>query len=109
MDYRNRYGSLSLAVVSDFLKVSEINDSIVADEYRITLDQAEQIALITGNRSIQIGLCPKPYIVWHLNVSHACICKISSLYFYPELNAREILEKLYLYFYLVCLFYSYFW
>ena len=57
VEYRNEFGYLRIAQVSGLLPISEItseNEDVIT--HKFSLEVAEQIALITGNKDVQIGV-----------------------------------------------------
>lgn len=79
--FTNRFGSVSLTPVSDFMPVGRITKNHpVAQAHAFDMDAAEKIALITGNRGIQIcvhyPLDGLAYVVLHDSPSSASICKV---------------------------------
>lgn len=83
--YSNKYGSLDLDLIGDYISVHQtlgVPDSVMFD-----VEIAEQIALITGNRMIQICFRnPKFYVLVHDSPSTAALAKIKQLNFISNVN-----------------------
>jgi hypothetical protein len=95
VNYHNRYGNLTLDLVTDFQSVRNFSFAMVPQDCVITIDQAEQIALITDNRRLQVCFCPddlrKCYVIVHNSASTAALAKVSCLNFISTVNpASEI-------------------
>jgi hypothetical protein len=57
MKFQNRYGSCELTPIGGIVHISEIsNDRDVPDDIRFGIDDGEKLALITGNKDIQVGI-----------------------------------------------------
>lgn len=92
--YENKYGSVTLTPVTDYMNISEVsaNKLPVIQEHTFSMEDAERIALITDNRSIQISFPwileqghPRrndAYVVHHQSPSTVCLCHV-------ELNYME--------------------
>ena len=98
--YQNRYGNLTLGLVSEFRPVSTFNSRDVPDEYKITMEVAEQIALITDNRGIQLcvefidnRLTGRMFIIVHESKSSAALAKIDAMT-YTGPNAEQEIAAL---------------
>lgn len=94
--YKNNYGQLELELVSEYIPVSTIKGSNISDSLKFSLETAEQIALITENRKIQIciPLDWKVYVIIHNSPSTAAIAKIKSLDFIADITPAEELHRL---------------
>ena len=93
--YENKYGRLEFKIVAPYQKVSTINSKDIDDSLFFTIDDAEKIALITENRHIQIVFCypnlKKAYLLHHSSCSVCAPCKIISLDFDNNIDARAVL------------------
>jgi hypothetical protein len=57
MKFQNRYGSCELTPIGDLVHIGTISsDKNVPDDIRFGIDDGEKLALITGNKDIQIGI-----------------------------------------------------
>lgn len=81
--HSNEFGSLTLTPVTPAMPVSEISwrQCPAARNNAISLEQAEQVALITENRGIQIGADwvnggTDSYVILHETPNTAAICKV---------------------------------
>lgn len=99
--YGNKYGQLEIEVIDLYKNVSEFCSKDFPEYCFFALEQAEQIALITGNRGIQISFTfdkhngfYKAYLVHHESPSRAALCRIVSLVFDSKINAAEELSYL---------------
>lgn len=96
--FTNKYGNLELQPVTAFQPVGVYRFEDVPADCLMTMEQAEQIALITDNRHIQlcfkIGHLDKPYIVVHNTGSTAALAKISSLNFVDKIVAQDEIKRL---------------
>lgn len=95
LDFQNRYGRLSLSLVSDVRAVKDIHGKDIDDCHKFAIDTAEKIALITDNRGIQI--CPTKgdagwlcYVVAHETPSTAAIARIEAIEYLGGNPAQEI-------------------
>lgn len=96
--FSNHYGTLELMNVTDFQPVGVYHFEMVPADCLMTMEQAEQIALITGNKKIQLcfkmGHLDTPYIVVHDSSSTAALAKIVSLNFMHKNDARNELARI---------------
>lgn len=94
----NRYGSLELKPVTDYMPVDQIKHTIAPIGSAFNLETAEKIALITENRRIQLCIIPDNYrvmyVVHHSSTSIAAICEINSLAYNERINPQQELERL---------------
>lgn len=98
-DYSNKYGTLTLHAVTDLMPISQVSyakQKETIDEVCFSIDDAEMIALITGNRYIQIcayssKIC---YVVYHESPSNVYICRaeIKECKLPNDLSAQRVLE-----------------
>lgn len=99
--YKNRYGSIRLTPVSDYMPVRSISSKILPQGAAFSIETAEQIALITENRNIQISFIPDNmrvcYVLHHNSTSVAAICQVSIEFTSPVSPQAEIkrLQKAY--------------
>jgi hypothetical protein len=88
--FSNKFGSLELVVVSSLMRVSDISlEKCEAVQHNtFSIDDAEKIALITGNNGIQIGAAignlNEAYLVLHQGSSHAYLCRVNILSFHLD-------------------------
>lgn len=97
IEFKNKYGSLTLEVVSDFVKVKDLG--LVKDlpeDQKFSMETAEQIALITDNRGIQIVFDSTNIkiasVAVHDSVSTAAWAKIKHIDFDEKIDATEELR-----------------
>ena len=97
--FKNKYGSLEISSCSKLENVSTMNYSR-AVEHRaniFSISVAEQIALITNNQMIQVGVVDieKCYIILHETPDMGYYCRIDSIDFLPEdKSAQTIIDDL---------------
>lgn len=94
--YKNKYGFLEFEVVSPYVAVSTILSKNVPEDLFFDIDQAEQIALITGNRGIQLCVShdrKRMFLIKHSSPSQAALCRVTRVDFTPVVNAREVLAR----------------
>lgn len=95
----NRFGSVRIEPVTDFMPIGQITSKDPAAEANgFDLTTAEQIALITENRGIQICF-PFPhtnqaFLVMHDSPTSAAICRVSVVEFTSEEVPADILESI---------------
>jgi hypothetical protein len=93
----NKHGSVVLRGIGDIRHISEIRGAAdVPSDCWLSIEQAEQIALITGNQGIQLSLVGHDFYVMvyplvpHQNMVQ--IGKLESLIFTSAHKASELLE-----------------
>lgn len=97
--FENKYGKLVLQVVGPYQEVSTLHSKEFDKSCFFTIDEAEKIALITGNAGIQLGFPmwdpthKTAYVIHHSSASVAALCRIVSLEFVKDVNAREVLAR----------------
>lgn len=98
--YTNEYGNLTIKPVGDFVPHKEF-ESVYHDKkiiFCISLDDAEKIALITGNDGIQIAFkypnLNYAYIVMYDENGNLSLANIVSFYFKDNIDATKELERL---------------
>lgn len=97
IEFKNKYGSLILEVVSDFVKVKDLGrvKDLPKDQI-FPIEIAEQIALITENRKIQIVFdstnIRMASVAVHDSVSTAAWAKIKHINFDKKFDATEELR-----------------
>lgn len=98
-EFCNEYGRLVLVPVTDDIPVSTISSPMVPDECFFDLDTAEAVALITGNKGIQIAFNHRErpvraYVMHHSSSSVARVCRIEQIVFNGNgRSAREIITE----------------
>lgn len=97
INFSNKYGTLQLKPVSDYMPVRDISHKIVPIGCAFTIATAEQIALITENRMIQVSMIPNNirvcYVIHHSSTSIAAICEIVSINFTWPIDAQTEIER----------------
>lgn len=97
MDYKNKYGSLTLELAGPYQAVSSIHSKDVDPQLLFSIDEAEKIALITGNVDIQLCFCSadrsKAFVIHHQSGSVAAVCKLVNLDFDKGVNATSVLAR----------------
>ena len=95
--FANKYGSLELEVVTYYKEVSTIHSIDVDPSLLFSIDDAEKIALITGNKGIQICFVAsdrsKAFLIHHKEASLAAVCRVSSLNYTSGKNPTKELEN----------------
>lgn len=84
LNFKNKCGRLTLLPVSGVQSVRCIRGKDIDDYHKFSIDIAEQVALITGNRGIQLCPCNTStglafYIVIHETPSTGAVARISLL------------------------------
>jgi len=77
-DFQNEYGTAELTPVTDYMPISAINARIPAVQTSLmTLEQAEQLAVISDNVGIQIvvRLNGSAYVILHNGPSQGAVCR----------------------------------
>lgn len=104
LKYRNQYGFLILELITPFMHVSNINiDKALETSFKelitISLHEAEQVALITDNKSIQIvnvfGEIDEAYILYHKSISVVSFANIVEIKFTSDLDPQDEIERIY--------------
>jgi len=99
--YNNHYGSLTLDIVGEEQLARNFTSADVPDDCFIDLNTAEEVALITENRGIQIAFrwitekeVPDPkqgYILLHRSPSVVVLTRLSSLDYTHSTGPRDAL------------------
>ena len=81
--YSNRFGTLTLNPVTNYVPVSSIVycQSVEAQQNTIDIETAEKVALITENANVQLCMPMKlgltsGFVIHHKGPSVACVCKV---------------------------------
>ncbi|MGK2231291.1 MAG: hypothetical protein ACI92O_000449 [Colwellia sp.] len=100
----NHFGQLYLTPITAFMPVKEISLSKcpLAKHYLISFDIAAKVALITGNRNIQICFPlantskDDAYVVYHNTQNTAAVCAVEIMNFVTEsdLSAVDTINNL---------------
>lgn len=95
--YENKYGRLEIEIISPYKDVSKMYSKDFDESCFFTLDEAEKIALITGNRDIQLCFSRmndsyRVALLHHKSSSSAALCKISNLEFDSAVNPAKELD-----------------
>jgi hypothetical protein len=97
LNYENRYGSLEVEVLESYREVSGILSKDVAEHLFFSVDDAEKIALITGNNDVQICFAAynrsKAFLIHHKEASLAAVCRVSNLNYTSGKNPAKELEN----------------
>lgn len=96
--YENKkYGRLEIEVIGPYQDVTKMYSKDFDTRCFFTIDEAEKIALITGNAGIQLGFAmwdkTKAFLLHHESRSSAAVCRIVSLDFDKKIDAREVLAR----------------
>lgn len=95
--YANEYGKLTLATVSEEMKISDICSDIVPKIARIDIDIAEKVTLITDNDRASVSFAFPGfmfgYICKNTSKSTAYICKLVSMEFDDTINPTAEIER----------------
>lgn len=95
--FTNRYGFLTLETTGEFMPVSSIVGAELPDQVKFTLETAEEVALISENKGIQIcfemPLTGKAYVLVHKTQSTAAVAKIKRLRYTASDPACGELER----------------
>ena len=95
LDFKNRFGLLKLALLTDVMPVRDIRGTNIDNIHKFPIDQAEQVALITDNRGIQISTVKADgqwlfYIVVHDSPSTGAVARVETIAYTGRLPALEI-------------------
>lgn len=97
VNFENEFGALQVSLATEFMPVGKISRKMpeVSDSM-FDINTAEKIALITGNKNVQICMCYPlngfGYMVYHRNSREAAVCKIDSIRFSCEVSPAEQIE-----------------
>ena len=103
--YANQFGEVTLVPVTDFMPVSEISRENLPeiDDVLVSLENAEQVTLITENRRVYMSICypflPEEraaYAVKYSCSNRAAVCRVSIQRFQTpgNVSAREQIESM---------------
>ena len=96
--YKNKYGSLELELMEDYKDIKGVRGKDYPDDVKFTMETAEQIALITDNRGIQISFeypkLDKAYVMIHKSPSTIAVAKIKNIYFDKNINPQDEIAKI---------------
>ena len=98
--YMNKYGSVTLETVSEFVHVSKVRSEDINPEYFLDIGRAEQIALVTENEKLQPAMVMhgdnkgKIFILHHKDSSTCAVVKASSVEFASGVNPQEEIRRL---------------
>lgn len=101
--YKNKYGSLEIEVIGPYQDVTKMRVKDQPSSTYFTINEAEKIALITGNKDIQIAFEYPSYknaCLVHHSISNprlAAVCRIVSLDFNENIDAQAELSKPHMY------------
>lgn len=92
LNFQNRYGQLTLVLVTDVRHVRDIHGKDVDAAHKFGLETAEKIALVTDNRGIQLGGLGAHdcYVVVHETPDTAAVARIETLTYTGGDPAQEI-------------------
>lgn len=98
LTYQNKYGKVILEIVGPYQDIRTMRVKDQCPSSYFTLNEAEQIALITGNKNLQIAF-EFPYhknacVFHHISSGLAALCKVVSIEFNNNINAPNELERL---------------
>ena len=96
--YQNKYGRLEIEVIGSYQDVTKMYSKDFAPNSFFTIDEAEKITLITGNDGIQIAFSKhegsyRAALLRHESSNSAALCRIVSLDFVKDVDAREVLAR----------------
>jgi hypothetical protein len=98
----NKYGSVEFETISDYLPIKEINGKNIPDEYKLSMDLAEQIVLITDTSpyghvtlsAFPIDTVYPMMLILYGSPNTAAYCKVRNVKFDDKkYNAKEILDR----------------
>ena len=97
INFNNKYGSAELEVVGEYVPVCGLHSRDVPAEFKFSLDTAEQLALITENRRIQIIFeypsMKRAFLIVHKSASIAAVARIVNLDFFSGVDAAKVLKE----------------
>ena len=94
--YKNKYGKLKIKVCGTYQNVRGITSKNLPDNLFFEIKIAEQIALITENRGIQLSVTAdykKMYLIHHKNSDTGAVCEIINIEFNSNFNATKELSR----------------
>lgn len=97
MRYQNEYGTVDLTPITENLPIGDIHFRLPAvQDNLLSLDKAEQIALITENAGIQIAihLSGNAYVILHDGPSRGAVCHCHIGTWKPQRAASDVLADL---------------
>jgi hypothetical protein len=103
--YANEFGEVILEPVTDFMPISEITrDKLpIINDMLISMDQAEQVALITENRRAYINICfpllpvdKAAFAIKYSSANRAAVCSVNIKNFKTRgnISAQAQIEEL---------------
>jgi hypothetical protein len=97
IEYKNKYGSLVLEIIGDYRDISGVKSKDLDQSLFFSIDIAEQMALITGNKDIQISFSypdlKKAFVIHHQSSAVVALCRIVSIGFSKEIDATAELSR----------------
>lgn len=97
MRYHNEYGTVELTPITEHLPIGDIHFQLTAvQENLLSLDEAEQIALISENAGIQIAihLSGAAYVILHDGPRHGAVCHCHIVSWQSQQAASKELDDL---------------
>lgn len=88
--FKNRFGNATLLPVTAPMQINQVSFAAMEDVIKpvlIDMTKAEQLALITDNKGIQICFCrdlKQAYVVHHLNANTVQICAVHALNYHAQ-------------------------
>lgn len=100
INFTNEFGILNVSLVTDFLPVRDIHRNMMSvSDNLFGMETAEEIALITGNKHIQLVMCyplnGQCYMLYHQSGSLAAVCKIESIELLCERSPADQINSMY--------------
>jgi hypothetical protein len=96
LNYENEYGRLSLEIVNDLEPVGNIQSAKISDHHKISINNGEEVALLTEGRYVQMGIDDqwRVYIILHKDYSNGYVCKILKMDFNSDMEPAQIIDEL---------------
>lgn len=96
--YKNSYGVVEFEVVGPYQSVSGMWAKDFDQSCAFSLDDAEKIALITGNRHIQMVFPmwakDKSFLIHHESSGSAALCRVTKIQFDSDVKPADELDRL---------------
>lgn len=95
--YENKYGELRLERVAEFVPVAQFKRIPEHNRVLFDLRTAEQIAVITGNRGVQIAFCYPinglAYVVLHDGSGKCALCRVADIQWTDGQEASDVIRQ----------------
>ena len=97
IEYQGVFGYLRIAPVTRIMNVDSVSSEMEEVKvHKFDMETAEKIALITGNKGIQVGVVDEKfcYLVHHESPSAVRVCRVDHIVFNSDEDPTDILNRL---------------